>query len=330
MAERTRPGFTVPLDFYDGPEVKSIPKRIRSAAIGVWTLAGNYSATKLTDGYVDAETLRALGCTDAIRSALKATANVRGEVSPLWIDAHDGGIQFTNWAKWQRTNGEVSAYREAEAERKRRSRAAKMSRKSGGNTAYQRNSYDTLDANVGVNNGEDNPAKHDLSSDDSEMSGRTSAGRPGNVRSTKTETKTKTEVLTYVGSSATESSAREIAPYSDGISATRGADLVRANVPKDHPATTLTALRLQASELVNTGTDPDTVAAALRLWCDKPGVGIGRTILSSLCSEVIKTRNGAGRNGTTPTTSATDDKGSRWITGTARLDTQTQIALEAR
>lgn len=78
------------------------------------------------------------------------------------------------------------------------------------------------------------------------------------------------------------------------------ADLVRANIPKGHPGATLSMLRIQTSELLNTGTDPDTIAAALRLWCEKPGVGIGRTILSSLCSEVIKSRD-APRNGTNGT-----------------------------
>ena len=80
-------------------------------------------------------------------------------------------------------------------------------------------------------------------------------------------------------------------------SATPGADLVRAIVPKGHPSATLTALRLPASELLKTGADADVVAEALRLWCDKPSIGNGRTILASLCSEVIKSRN-TPRNGT--------------------------------
>ena len=90
-------------------------------------------------------------------------------------------------------------------------------------------------------------------------------------------------------------------PHSPAIAATRGADLVRANIPNGHPNATLTSLRLQASELINTGTDPEVVAQALRLWSDKPSVGIGRTILSSMCSEVIKTR-------TTPRRSTTDQR----------------------
>ena len=91
-------------------------------------------------------------------------------------------------------------------------------------------------------------------------------------------------------------------PHSDepaptpAAAATRGADLVRANIPSGHPSATLTALRIQASELLHTGTDPDVIAEALRLWCDKPGVGNGRTSVASLCSEVIKARN-APRNG---------------------------------
>lgn len=166
MAERRAAGFNIPLDFYDGPEVKSIPRRIRAAAVGVWALCGNYSATKLTDGYVDAETLRQFGCTDAIRAAMKATMNGRGERSPLWTDARERGIQLTNWRKWQRTNDEVKAYRTAEAERKKKAREAY---KSG--------------------------AKPAVASADSEMSARTSAGQdvgvPPDVRSTKTEAETK-------------------------------------------------------------------------------------------------------------------------------------------
>lgn len=80
-------------------------------------------------------------------------------------------------------------------------------------------------------------------------------------------------------------------PPARGRAATRGADLVREIVPRGHPDATLTALRLQASELLNNDTDPDVVRAALRLWCEKPAVGIGRTIVASLVSEVIKSRN---------------------------------------
>jgi len=116
---------------------------------------------------------------------------------------------------------------------------------------------------------------------------------------TETETETKEKVRTPV--QREQHSGEAEPPHSPAIAATRGADLVRANIPNGHPNATLTSLRLQASELINTGTDPEVVAQALRLWSDKPSVGIGRTILSSMCSEVIKTR-------TTPRRSTTDQR----------------------
>ena len=253
VAEKRKAGFNIPLNFYDGPEVESIPRRIRAAAIGVWALAGDYAATQLTDGYVPAGMLKMFGCTDAIRAALKVTINKKGELSPLWEDARNGGIQLTNWAKHQRTNDEVTTYRANEAERKRRER---LGGRKGSTSANE------------------------------DLSGRTDDGQGEDVRSDagdpKTETKPKSS-CTYVNELPTD-------PRGAGVSATPGADLVHEVVPSGHPPATLTSLRLQASELLNTGTERDIVKAALELWCEKPGLGIGRTILSSLVSEVIKTR----------------------------------------
>jgi hypothetical protein len=287
MAERRPPGFVVPLGFYDGPEVASIPRRIRAAAVGVWVLCGTYSANKLLDGYVGPEMLRQLGCTPVIRAALMATKGPDGESDPLWIDARDGGIQFDKWVKYQRSRAEVKAYREAESERKRNARKA---------------------------------TERTATSNDSETSARTSAGQRSEHRDPKTKTETKT-VSTYVSEvDQTNVDAPERQP---AAAATRGADIVRRTIPNGHPNATLTALRIQASELLHTGTDPDTVEQALRLWCDKPGVGIGRTILSSLCSEVIKSRTPQPRR------NGTDTKGADWIRITTQLDTNHQPALEA-
>jgi hypothetical protein len=258
MAERRAAGFNIPLDFYDGPEVNSIPKRIRAAAIGVWALAGDYAATKLTDGYVPADVLDGLGCTDKIRAALKVTINVKGELSPLWVDGRNGGIQLTNWPKHQRTNDEVTTYRSREAERKRVARDAK---------------------------------RNGSTSENEKTSGRTNAGRSTGVRTDVRDPKTETEIEIergYVQGYPDLGSAR---------AATPGADLVREIIPKGHPAATLTSLRIQASELLNTGTDRETVEAGLRLWVDKPGVGIGRTILASMVSEVLKGRDPHATNG---------------------------------
>jgi hypothetical protein len=262
MAEKRPPGFNVDLDFYDSPEVMSIPRKIRAAAVGVWTLAGSYSAKKLTDGYVSAEKLRELGCTPTIRAALIAT-----RPEPLWVDGdHVGDIQFTRWTKWQRTSGEVKAYREAEAERKRRARES---------------------------------TRNASTSDDEEMSERTSAGqssdvRPdngdprGRARARQSETKPKTEnSLGYLPESATESNA------SGGIAATPAADLVRANIPREINSATQTALRHRVGELLHEGTPPDIVEEALRDWTARTGIGPG--VLASLAADVVKRRNGHAR-----------------------------------
>lgn len=169
MAERRPPGFNVPLGFYDGPEVNSIPRRIRPAAVGVWTLCGTYSANKLQDGYVGPEMLKQLGCTPAIRAALKVTRGPDGEPDPLWIDARDSGIQFTKWFTYQRSRAEVKAYRKADAERKKAERDAK---------------------------------RNGASSANIETSDRTSNGHPPDHRDPKTKTKTEKESgVTNVGNS---------------------------------------------------------------------------------------------------------------------------------
>lgn len=87
-----------------------------------------------------------------------------------------------------------------------------------------------------------------------------------------------------------DDSAPEPPPPDRGITA-QARELVADIVPDGHPRATVTALRAQSSRLLNGGTDPEIVAAALRLWCDKPAVGIGQTIMASLVSEVIKSRD---------------------------------------
>jgi hypothetical protein len=253
MAEKRPPGFNIPLGFYDGPEVKSIPRRIRAAAVGVWALCGTFSANKLQDGYVGPETLKELGCTPAIRAALKATLGSDGEPDPLWIDARAGGIQATKWAKYQRSRDEVKAFRDADAERKRNERAT----------------------------------KHNTStSENSEMSGRTKNGHPQDSRTPKTKTETKTD-SGYVTESATDSNAR------DARAATPAADLVRRTIPREINSATQTALRLNAGALLNDGTPPDVVEAALTEWAGRTGVGPG--VLASLAADVVKRRNGYAR-----------------------------------
>lgn len=313
MAEKRKAGFNIPLNFYDGPEVESIPRRIRAAAIGVWSLAGNYSSTQLTDGYVGPGMLKMFGCTDAIRAALKATINKKGEPSPLWVDARNGGIQLTNWAKHQRTNEEVTTYRASEAERKRLAReaAARAAGEEGssnlsdnfdGTNAYLIDSSENGNAQECVDScltvGTDNAT----TSTDANLSGRTSAGRPPDVRAesgeTKTETKTKSLSRTHVTDESSPNVGADELGLSDPVSPS-ASRLVAALIPDTIPSAVRTGLRLKASELINRDhLDSDTVAESLRRWLAKPGAGVG--LLPSLASDVIRERAAPVANGRNP------------------------------
>lgn len=207
MAERRPPGFNVDLGFYDSDEVLSIPRKVRAAAIGIWTLCGSYSANKLTDGYVSAEALRVLGCTPLIRDALIA--------STLWDDAGDDAAQFSRWPKWQRTREEIVSFRAAEAERKRVSRASRTDHSQSERSPRKPRSQSERspgDRHVPMDMIATQPPRNHVddatTSTDNQTSGWTSAGQPtpvrpedGNPRArtkTETETELKTSLLTLV------------------------------------------------------------------------------------------------------------------------------------
>lgn len=267
MAERRAAGFNIPLNFYDGPEVNSIPSRIRAAAIGVWALAGDYAATGLTDGYVPAGVLKTLGCTPKIRAALMVTVNKKGELSPLWIDARDGGIQLTNWAKHQRTNDEVTAYRNSEAERKRLAREARA----------KATASENAETSAECPDGQNTVFRTD-------------------VRDPKTETET--EINTY---SPTVESSPNVGGDERGLTApvsVSASRLVATVIPDKFPTAVRTALRLKASELMTgDGIPADDVADALRRWLTKPDAGPG--LLPNLVADVQRER-AATTNGTGP------------------------------
>lgn len=310
MAERIPPGFSIPLGFYDGPEVKSIPRRIRSQAIGVWALAGNYSATRLSDGYVAAETLADLGCGPAIRAALMNTLGKGGVPDPLWIEAPAGGIQFTKWPKWQRTAREVTTYRESEAERKRVARAAKKEQRIANASAMHSESTSnafamrpdqTANAFQGKSSG---PAQTDK--------------RPADVRRTSEQSESETESESeYRGS--VESARYESDPTRErddlsppvNVGATR---LVERAIPRGAANdATRTGLRIEASQMLASGETEQDVFACLQLWLTKPDLGV--KALKSLMAQVYKTRN-APAAGTG--------------TGSSKLRDWAELAREAR
>ncbi|MEU9805049.1 hypothetical protein [Mycobacterium sp. NPDC050853] len=111
------PWFNVDDGFANSKPVMRIPRRYRTAAIGLWTLTGSWSAKELTDGLIPAEVVEEFGGTPKLVELLI--------VAELW-DSAESGVQFRNWPKWQRTKAQVLDFRAGEAERKRKQRERKV------------------------------------------------------------------------------------------------------------------------------------------------------------------------------------------------------------
>lgn len=110
------PWFNVDDGFSNSKPVLRIPRRYRCTAIGLWTLAGSWSAKELTDGFIPDHTLEEFASTTAMAGILVKAG--------LWREVV-GGWQFEGWEKWQKTKEQVLAFRAAEAERKRKARSDK-------------------------------------------------------------------------------------------------------------------------------------------------------------------------------------------------------------
>lgn len=106
------PWFKVDDGFHSHPKVMELSP----AAVGIWTLAGTWSANYLTDGEVRANIVSRLGGTpDLVQELVDAG---------LWIDMGES-YQFKDWADYQPVKADVEAEREAARERMRKVRASK-------------------------------------------------------------------------------------------------------------------------------------------------------------------------------------------------------------
>jgi hypothetical protein len=129
-----------------------MPNRYRLAACGLWVLAGSWSAKEETDGYIPDEKLRQFGARPPIILALTASP------TPL-CERVSNAIQFHSWSKWQKTRAELTAKRQADAERKRAYREAN------GTKTYH-----------------ESKGRNAVTSTNSQTSGRTDSGPPARGR----------------------------------------------------------------------------------------------------------------------------------------------------
>lgn len=98
----------------------SIPRRHRYAAIGVWTVAGSWSADQLTDGRVPDYMLEEWGVPPGAPAALVDAG--------LW-ERESSGYVFCNWSEYQPRKQDVDAERAASRERMRALRARRKQSK---------------------------------------------------------------------------------------------------------------------------------------------------------------------------------------------------------
>ena len=106
-------------------------------ALGLWVRAGSWSMQQLSDGFVPASMVTALGGGQKDASALTDAG--------LWHQV-DGGFQFHDWAEYQPTRAEVEAERVATRERVKKHRAKRGSNDDGNSVSN------------GVTNGVSTPA----------------------------------------------------------------------------------------------------------------------------------------------------------------------------
>ena len=112
--------FKVDDGLHSSRKLLSIPKRARFAAVGLWTVAGSWSADQLTDGHVPDYMIKEWGAPPAAPDALVDAG--------LWERTHDGYL-FRNWHEYQPSKQDVDAERAASRERMRELRARRKGKK---------------------------------------------------------------------------------------------------------------------------------------------------------------------------------------------------------
>lgn len=92
--------FKVDDNFHHSAKVLSIPREIRAEALGLWILAGTWSADNMTDGYVPHGVLNDWPVTlDTIQELVNAG---------LWKYEEDG-IRFHDWCEYQPTREQLES-----------------------------------------------------------------------------------------------------------------------------------------------------------------------------------------------------------------------------
>ena len=96
--------FKVDDGFYSSRKVLMIPRAMRFECIGVWVMAGTWSAKELTDGHIPEYILEEFGSIPEIRDELIRVG--------LWVSDGAEGAHFHDWDQYQPTREQVLEKRE--------------------------------------------------------------------------------------------------------------------------------------------------------------------------------------------------------------------------
>jgi hypothetical protein len=131
--------FKIDDGFYSHPKVKSIPRRDRAAAIGLWTQAGSWCSAQLTDGHVPEYMLDEFAAPPKLAAAL-VTAR-------LWdSNKEKGGWDFHDYHDHQPSRETVQAKRKQNADRIAAWRAGKKGVSNAGVAPLQGEYTDVTDS----------------------------------------------------------------------------------------------------------------------------------------------------------------------------------------
>lgn len=257
-----------------------------------------YCGNAETSGYVSEAAITMLGLPNPRKLARELVdANI-------YVPRAGGGWDFRSWDAWNSAGDALLARRKADRDRQAKRRAERkvsrgQSRDTGNGLDADGSVYTPVEPekNSDLPTSTTAPSRIDSRSETaSDVDERKTVSRNMSRDVTAPEESRGEENSGYVTESATE-------PYGGGISATPGAELVRAVIPNTYPAAIRTELRLQASALIREGHKGLDVKAALQLWLTKTGVG--PRLLPSLLADVMKSRNSHsppanGTSGLTP------------------------------
>jgi hypothetical protein len=125
------PWFKVDDKLHASRKLLSIPRRYRLSALGLWTIAGSWSADQLTDGKVPDYMVEEWGGNKTLIDWL-----VKAD---LWQEIPEG-TQFKNWAEYQPTKADIEAERDKNREKLRKWRERNQGSNGGSNpdvTGYE-------------------------------------------------------------------------------------------------------------------------------------------------------------------------------------------------